>query len=275
MPDNSLYMFIDCTIFAYLTLQVETHLVYCSLGCWKPCRHDCYDCDIIRTSRLVFPYRSLWSWIPGSLKHHFQREKLSILERVLQIYIPTYPTYIWNIYGVIFGEQLLFRVPSHFGTPKFSQKWAFLSAKVSISIMKTLLLNLGPMGRKSPKFHPSVISKKPLVLFRVPDYETYASSFVHDSSERVEILGKTNQKAAFGNSFLLGIYGCFRKWWYPTTIGSPTKNDHFGVFWEYPYFRKHPYIYIYMYIYIYVINLGQLGSSLPGVDQIGFPPPFP
>ena len=180
--------------FCVFNLQVETHLVYCSLGCWKPCRHDCYDCDIIRTSRLVFPYRSLWSWIPGSLKHHFQREKLSILERVLQIYIyiPTYPTYIWNTYGVIFGEQLLFRVPSHFGTPKFSQKWAFLSAKVSISIMKTLLLNLGPMGRKSPKFHPFVISKKPLVLFRVPDYETYASSFVHDSSERVEILGKTN-----------------------------------------------------------------------------------
>ena len=30
-----------------------------------------------------------------------------------------------------------------------------------------------------------------------------------------------------------------------------------------------------IHIYIYVINLGQLGSSLPGVDQIGFPPPFP
>ena len=25
-------------------------------------------------------------------------------------------------------------------------------------------------------------------------------------------------------------YGCFLKWWYPTTIGFPTKNDHFGVF---------------------------------------------
>ena len=23
-------------------------------------------------------------------------------------------------------------------------------------------------------------------------------------------------------------YGCFLKWWYPTTIGFPTKNDHFG-----------------------------------------------
>ena len=36
-------------------------------------------------------------------------------------------------------------------------------------------------------------------------------------------------------------YGCFRKWWYPTTIGFPTKNDHFGVFWEYHHLRKHPY----------------------------------
>ena len=35
-------------------------------------------------------------------------------------------------------------------------------------------------------------------------------------------------------------HGCFRKWWYPTTMGFPTKNDHFGVFWGYPYFWKHP-----------------------------------
>ena len=26
-------------------------------------------------------------------------------------------------------------------------------------------------------------------------------------------------------------YGGFLKWWYPTTILFPTKNDHFGVFW--------------------------------------------
>ena len=29
----------------------------------------------------------------------------------------------------------------------------------------------------------------------------------------------------------------------PTTIGFPTKNDHFGVFWGYHHFSKHPYIY--------------------------------
>ena len=34
--------------------------------------------------------------------------------------------------------------------------------------------------------------------------------------------------------------GGFLKWWYPKTIGFPTKNDHFGVFWGYPYFWKHP-----------------------------------
>ena len=37
------------------------------------------------------------------------------------------------------------------------------------------------------------------------------------------------------------IYGCFQKWWYPTTMSFPTKNDHFGVFWGYHYFWKHPY----------------------------------
>ena len=28
----------------------------------------------------------------------------------------------------------------------------------------------------------------------------------------------------------------FLKWWYPTTMGFPTKNDHFGVFWGYQLF---------------------------------------
>ena len=36
-------------------------------------------------------------------------------------------------------------------------------------------------------------------------------------------------------------YGGFLKWWYPTTMGFPTKNDHFGMFWGYPHLRKHPY----------------------------------
>ena len=36
-------------------------------------------------------------------------------------------------------------------------------------------------------------------------------------------------------------YGGFLKWWYPTTMGVPTKNDHFGVFWGYRHLRKHPY----------------------------------
>ena len=37
-------------------------------------------------------------------------------------------------------------------------------------------------------------------------------------------------------------FGCFLKWWYPTTMGFPTKNDHFGVFWGYHHFRKPPFL---------------------------------
>ena len=33
--------------------------------------------------------------------------------------------------------------------------------------------------------------------------------------------------------------GVFLKWWYPTTMAFPTKNDHFGVFWGYRQKRKH------------------------------------
>ena len=36
-------------------------------------------------------------------------------------------------------------------------------------------------------------------------------------------------------------YGGFLQWWYPTTMGFHTKNDHFGVFWGYHHLRKHPY----------------------------------
>ena len=53
------------------------------------------------------------------------------------------------------------------------------------------------------------------------------------------------------------IYICiFLKWWYPTTMGFPTKNDHFGMFWGYHHLRKHPYIYIYIsYGYLVVVEL--------------------
>ena len=36
-------------------------------------------------------------------------------------------------------------------------------------------------------------------------------------------------------------YRGFLKWWYPTTMGFPTKSDHFGVNWGYHHLRKHPY----------------------------------
>ena len=44
-------------------------------------------------------------------------------------------------------------------------------------------------------------------------------------------------------SIIISSYGSFLKWWVsPTTIGFPTKNDHFGVFGGYHYLRKHPYL---------------------------------
>ena len=40
---------------------------------------------------------------------------------------------------------------------------------------------------------------------------------------------------------MVWLYGGFLKWCYPTTMGFPTKNDHFGVFRGYHHLRKHPY----------------------------------
>ena len=52
---------------------------------------------------------------------------------------------------------------------------------------------------------------------------------------------------------MLCLYGDFLKWWYPTTMGFPIKNDHFGVFWGY---HQKKYVNIpsekYIYVHIYV-----------------------
>ena len=40
--------------------------------------------------------------------------------------------------------------------------------------------------------------------------------------------------------FQINIWGFLLKWWVsPTTMGFPTKNDHFEVFWGYHHLRKH------------------------------------
>ena len=44
-----------------------------------------------------------------------------------------------------------------------------------------------------------------------------------------------------GHAWYCTSFGGFLKWWYPTTIGFPTKSDHFGVFWGYHHLRKHPF----------------------------------
>ena len=40
--------------------------------------------------------------------------------------------------------------------------------------------------------------------------------------------------------FPILLNGGFLKWWYPATMGFPSKNDHFEVFWGYHHLRKHP-----------------------------------
>ena len=58
----------------------------------------------------------------------------------------------------------------------------------------------------------------------------------------------TSSQNAWRLLLCLKQYGGFLKWWYPTTMGFPTKNDHSGVFWGYPHLRKHPYVCNYMQI---------------------------
>ena len=57
-----------------------------------------------------------------------------------------------------------------------------------------------------------------------------------------DIWAKKNNKKCIRKTagLVLGWDWGFLKWWYPTTMGFPTKFDHFGVFWGYHYLRKHP-----------------------------------
>ena len=57
-------------------------------------------------------------------------------------------------------------------------------------------------------------------------------------------------------------YGGFLKWWYPTTMGFPTKHDHFGVFWGFHHLRKHP------YMPFFWVPISHLGSK---ISKVCFP----
>ena len=48
------------------------------------------------------------------------------------------------------------------------------------------------------------------------------------------------------------IYGGFLEWWYPTTMGFPIQNDHFGVFWGYHHLRKPPYRMLCFFFYFFL-----------------------
>jgi len=65
------------------------------------------------------------------------------------------------------------------------------------------------------------------------------------TGERSITTHQSTHLQATSRAVITCIDGCFLKWWYPTTMGFPTKNDHFGVFWGYHHLRKHPYIGIY------------------------------
>ena len=69
--------------------------------------------------------------------------------------------------------------------------------------------------------------------------------------------------------FWCGWFGGFQKWWYSTTIGFPTTNDHFGVFWGYHHLRKHPFIYKHKKL---TFDMDQQKSSAKSDVRIKRPP---
>ena len=50
------------------------------------------------------------------------------------------------------------------------------------------------------------------------------------------------------------LYGGFLQWWHPTTIGFPTKNDHFGCFGGTT-ISGNTHIFLFMYIHVYTVYM--------------------
>ena len=76
-------------------------------------------------------------------------------------------------------------------------------------------------------------------------YHLYCLVPVNRQEYHIYIYNPNNQTETQTESnhvplFLQNPNGGFLKWWYPTTIGFPAKNDHFEVFWGYHHLRKHP-----------------------------------
>ena len=70
--------------------------------------------------------------------------------------------------------------------------------------------------------------------------------FVHARWCRISSINSINRIRSWTRRFCTNkaerncLYGGFLKWWYPTTMGFPTKNDHFGVFWGYHHLKETP-----------------------------------
>ena len=67
----------------------------------------------------------------------------------------------------------------------------------------------------------------------------------------------------------LFIWGWTLKWWVsPTTMGFPTKNDHFGVFWGYHHLKKHPYMCL-LFVSVQALAESAVGNGGRGAHEGG------
>ena len=110
-------------------------------------------------------------------------------------------------------------------------------------------------GLNPPKSQPpNSISKTANIIksrsWWPPSPDFFGMSLQHMKSDVPSPIGRFGLEKSSGSVFQTAtklklkmwrtISGGFLKWWYPTTMGFPTKNDHFGVFWGYHHLRKHP-----------------------------------
>ena len=158
----------------------------------------------------------------------------------LFITFATYTYNRYNIYNILYYAHTiaLFIVICH-----VYRKW--INKEILFEIAKQRISHLSVWRTKYGRASP------------IP---TTQRTFRRDFGQREKCLGDWLKLSESS------LHGGFLKWWYPTTMGFPTKNDHFGVFWGYHYFRKHLHIWMNNISYYnpYLLRMGKMFYFLVG-----------
>ena len=143
-----------------------------------------------------------------------------------------------------------------FGSHQTCQVWegdCHCFCQYTVDFSRRFLLKLRPLGLHLPPKHGGFFTPKLWLRLRLHPGHVGPNQ---KNSGAILLAGETSifcfnihpyrSQGKWNLLWLISFKGVettrggFLKWWYPTTMGFPTKYDQFGVFWGHHHLRKHP-----------------------------------